>query len=268
MARRPLRSNGVEVIGWREYASLLDDSLKKQVVYVPGVMRYGVLRLLDRFVDRETPALLVPPETDWVLAAREVAERKLTCHWFLHSERTWQFATALAARDHQRAAANGKPTPEVDPELLYVAALLHDTGLLSDDRKRCFAVVGATNALSTARKVGADRASAKLVAQAICSHISVNPGNQLGEYVQAGSLLDLIGSRAWHLGPALVKKVCDEWPRAGFPAELRTRWARESSLFPHGRAAFARWPGGLSLATYVAPLPRKPPRRQSVDEES
>lgn len=254
--RRPWRSDGVEVIGWREFLSLLDDSLKKQAIHASGLARYGLLGLLRQSAGGAAPDLPVPPSTTWVEVARRTAEEQLDDdRWICHSERTWQFAIALAARDKEQAAAKGKQVTALDSELLYVASLLHDTGLLTESRTKCFAVTGAANAFRTAREAGVDETRANLVAQAICTHISVNPGNRLGEYLQAGSLLDAIGTRVWHLDRALVHKVCCDWSREGFPAELRRRWAQECQLFPYGRAAFARRPGCFSLATYLSPLP-------------
>jgi hypothetical protein len=254
--RRPWKSDGVEVIGWREFAGLLDDSLMKQVGYASGLVGYGVRCLLRRTDGGAASVLPVPPPTDWARVARKVACETMDAHWVAHSERTWLFATALASRDMQRAVAKGKPFEKVDAEQLHVASLLHDTGLLVADRTKCFAVTGAANAWSTAEEAGVDDASVKVVAEAISSHISIKPGNQLGRYVQAGSLLDGIGDRVWHLDRAMMEKVCEKWPRTGFPAELRRRWTQECSLFPNGRAAFARCPGGITLATYLAPLPR------------
>ncbi|MFI7060208.1 hypothetical protein ACIBL3_04425 [Kribbella sp. NPDC050124] len=252
-----MRSDGVEVIGWREFASLLDDSLKKQAAYVSGLVGYGLLTLLDRSEPGAVPQLPDPPTTPWAQAARRVADETMDERWIAHSERTWQFATALASRDSRRAAAQGAPLEEPNSEQLYVASLLHDTGLFDANRTKCFAVTGSANARSTAVEAGVDEDAAELVAEAISSHVSLNPGNPLGEYLQAGSLLDAIGDRVWHLDRAVVDKVCDDWPRAGFPGELRSRWAQECSMFPNGRAAFARCPGGFSLATHLAPLCRR-----------
>lgn len=240
---RPWKSETVQVVGWREFVSMLDDVAKLQVVHVSGLLRYVVLKRLNRPAGEMT-ALAVPPQTDWVLAARGFAEGVLGPPWRRHSERTWQFAMALAARD-------GKC---VDAESLYVASLLHDTGLVSGPRVACFAVRSAANVWSTAREAGADAGRAKEVADAVCSHISIKPANQLGEYLQAGSQLDAIGTRVWHLNRSFVDRVCENQSRADFPAELRACWAEECDEFPYGRAAFARCPGAFIAATYLAPL--------------
>lgn len=251
---RPVKSHGEEVIGWREFRKLFGISVREQSAHLSGLARYPVLRLVDRSGAGPAPSLPAPPDSPWVEAVREVARLQLDePRWLLHSERTWLFATALIEFDCKKS---GEPRhSDLAPELVYIASLLHDTGLLMENRSRCFAVTGAEFAASTACEVGADPARAKVVAKAISSHISVRPGNVLGHYLQAGSLLDVSGTRVWDLERAMVEEVCRLWSREGFPEEARYRWAAECALFPNGRAAFARRPGCLSLATYVAPLP-------------
>jgi hypothetical protein len=170
--------------------------------------------------------------------------------WLAHSRRTWQFASALA---HQ---APEPPDPEqVNPELLYVGALLHDSGLFEPNPTRCFAVEGAASVQLTADMADVHDERVETVAKAIGSHISLKPENALGQYVQHGSLLDLAGTRLWQLDRDLVDRILLENARDGLPADARRRWQAECERFPHGRAAFARRPGGLMLASHVAPFP-------------
>jgi hypothetical protein len=254
--RRPWESEGVEVIGWRDYPSLLGISLSKQGAYACGMARYSLLRLLHRSVGGLVPDLPKPPDTDWVKAARFVARKVLVDEsWELHSERTWLFASALAMRDERAGKLTAADSKQLDPELLYVASMLHDTGLFVEDRTRCFAITGARFAFTTARQAHADEHRAEVVYRAIASHISLCPGNVLGKYLQFGSLLDVTGNRIWDLDRAVVDQVCGVRSRADFPAQVRHRWAEECSMFPNGRAGFARCPGAISIATYLAPLP-------------
>ena len=247
---RPVESCGEEVIGWREFKALLRPNALQQVRHVSGLVRYPFIRLLDQSTRGPTRPLPTPPTSHWVTEARRVAAQQLPDpRWIWHSERTWLFATVLADLDGE----------DLEPELLYVASLLHDSALLMESRVRCFAVTGAEFAVSTADAAGANPNDARMVARAISSHISVCPDNELGRYLQAGSLLDVAGTRVWDLQRALVTEVCKAWPRTGFPAEVRHRWSQECALFPNGRAAFARFPGGMTLASHLAPLPRNNP---------
>jgi hypothetical protein len=164
-----------------------------------------------------------------------------------HSRRTWFFARALAAAD---GAA-------LDDEALYAACLLHDAGLFVEDRKACFAMVGADLVRSTATAAGADpnRAKADAAAIAVATHIDVRPRTPLAIYLRAGSLLDVIGTFAWNIDPAAITEACRRWPREGFEDEVRRLWNEESDRFPYGRTQFARCPGALPQLIKFNPLP-------------
>jgi len=248
--RRPWHSDGPEVIGLREALTQMPIVARRGLEHIGGLASYPAVLLRQRN-DRPV-ALPPPPMSDWVTAVDKLAGSRLTTPWFNHSKRTWQFATALLA-----AAEDNKDNEDLEPELVYVASMLHDIGLLADGRTQCFAVEGAQNAFSTAAEAGVPASMAKIVAEAISTHISVDPGNELGQYIQWGSLLDITGHRVWLIHRSVVSKACAAWSRGGFPAECRERWADECKLFPDGRAAFARFPGLLSAASYLAPLPRR-----------
>jgi hypothetical protein len=185
-----------------------------------------------------------PPPSDWAAAAL-ASSTGLTPEFLQHSKRTWWFGKALAEVDEI----------ELDTEMLYVAAMLHDIGLFEPRSGRCFTAVGADAARRTAASadVAADRA--ELVAHAISAHICPKrPRDALGHYLQAGSLLDVTGERIWDLDPVVVDAAYAKWPRVGFPPQVRGRWIAECQRFPHGRANYARW-SGLLLAARFAPLP-------------
>ena len=61
------------------------------------------------------------PETALTRAARKVAEDALTPTLLHHSYRTYRFGRALGELDGL----------QVDAELLFAAAILHDTGLVN-----------------------------------------------------------------------------------------------------------------------------------------
>jgi hypothetical protein len=258
--KRPWKSDPPEVIGCREFLTLLPDVGKRGVEYGIGLAGYPLWRLRQR---RGEPAALPSrPDTKWAEVVEDFACKQLTVHWRRHSERTWYFATALAAADRAKHA------PALDPglgaefeleewrELVYVASMLHDSGLVSERRTECFAAAGAVNAFSTAAKAGTSDTKAELVANAIASHISVDPGNKLGKYIQLGSLLDITGFRVWSIDRAVVSAACGASSREGFPDECRKQWVAECEAFPNGRAAYARRPGLLVAASHMRLLPR------------
>src|SRR5437764_12733526 len=67
------------------------------------------------------PARLAPPDSSLAREAQEAAEDLLTPVLRNHSHRAYAWAAAIAAR----------PSTSFDHELLYLAALFHDTGLPS-----------------------------------------------------------------------------------------------------------------------------------------
>lgn len=166
--------------------------------------------------------------------------------FYAHSVRTWRFGLALARIDDA----------DVDEDLLYVAAMLHDVGLRAPVAGRCFTLAGAEAAKSLA-PAQTPSEHVEQVQLAILAHIDIRrPADPLGRYLQAGSLLDVAGTRISEVDRDFLTEVCDRSSRAGFPEECRFLWRGECRRFPHGRAAYARRPGGLLLATRLNPLPR------------
>ena len=86
-----------------------------------------------------------------------------------HSQRSWFFARALAA-------AKGEA---FDNETLYAACLLHDAGLFDEDRKTCFALVGADLVRRTAAAAGVNPDQAKAAAVAVATHIDILSRSQV-----------------------------------------------------------------------------------------
>ena len=243
---RPWQSSSVETVDWRHYGPLLLESLRLGSQHVAGMVPYWLKGDYRTAAAEPAMALKDPPVSPWVAAAHKVVEDvRMSDPWRHHSERTWHFAVALAAVDGR----------EQDEEELYVASLLHDTGFYDDTRQRCFAATGAARAFSTAADVGIEGKRVQAVADAIFGHVSVKPPTELACYVRAGSLLDVAGTRVWDLDRAMVDQVCAKWPRDGFPRAARQFWADECARFPFGRAAFARFPGGLVAASHASTLP-------------
>jgi hypothetical protein len=233
-----LRSSGDEIIGlgkwWRDFpvavGLLLEHAVRIGPYYLPTT--------------KVADSLPTPHETDWSRRVRqEFDHRSMTKMWREHSLRTWYFAAASPDADR------------VDPDLLYVACLLHDIGLFADPAPgESFAHAGARIAESTARDADVDPKTAERVATAVRGHISMAPDSELGRLVQVGSLLDLTATGIWQLDRGLVAAAYRDHPRTGFAKDARDRWKKECDRLPLGRAAYARRPGGLVVATRFAPL--------------
>ena len=188
---------------------------------------------------------LDPPETVWTTNAEVRSLEVLGHEFYAHSLRTWCFGLALAQIDGA----------ELDRELFYVAALLHDIGLRKPVADRCFTVAGAEAAESLA-PADTPTQDVERVRSAILAHIDITtPADPLAHYLQAGSLLDVAGSRISEVDPRFLRQTCQQWIRVGFPGTCRSRWREECRRFPRGRAAYARCPGGLLLGTRLNALP-------------
>jgi hypothetical protein len=242
---RPVRSSQVEVIGLVRWWILLAQATPLAATHLIGLLRYyGFGARGDPLAD-SLPGN--PPQSGWIAAIDEALDRDVQMDKVFrdHSQRSWFFACALAA-------AKGEA---LDNETLYAACLLHDAGLFDEDRKTCFALVGADLVRRTAAAAGVNTGQAEAAAIAVATHIDVRPETRLANYLRAGSLLDVIGTSAWDIDPAAIAEACERWPRTGFEAEVRRLWNEESDRFPYGRAQFARMPGALPQMIWLNPLP-------------
>jgi hypothetical protein len=165
-----------------------------------------------------------------------------------HSYRTWMYGLALAALDGA----------QLDPELFYCAALVHDYGIAAAVAGRDFTLGGAGRALGCAAAAGAASDEGEAMADAICVHptpgITVDHDGALGCYVQWGAMVDGAGLRMWDVSEANVEAVLAAHPRgAGFKADLAALIRAEASAVPGGRfALLVRC--GLTLAVRLAPF--------------
>jgi hypothetical protein len=234
-----------ERLGKSDKIALLPPTARRQAQHLRGLLLLRMGRRGRSISPMPPTPALEPPATDWARAA--VAESEpLSCGFWRHSMRAWYFATALSQAD-------GK---HVDHELLFVVAVLHDLGLFLPMPDRCFTVAGAEAVKRTAIAAGVPGDRAQLAADAVFRHISVRkPAEDTARYLQAGSLLDIAGTRVWDLDPRVVALACRQWSRQGFPGEVTVKWHEECRRFPEGRANYARRPGCLLVPLLHAPLP-------------
>ena len=164
-----------------------------------------------------------------------------------HSHRTWIFGSALAALD---GAA-------LDPELFYLAALLHDYGIEQPVAGEDFTLRSAERAMSCGAAAGLDPEQAELVGDAITIHatpgITVDRDGALGYYTQSGATADLAGIRLWDLPRPLVRGAVERHPRHGVKREIQVLIRDEARAVPQGRfALLARY--GFIVAVKLAPI--------------
>ena len=118
-----------------------------------------------------------------------------------HCYRTWLIGTALAKLDGR----------ELNPDLFFAAALLHDYGLAHPNPAGDFTLASAECAINCAEMAGLERADTDALADAICTHatIGISPEQDglYGCYVQWGAMADLAGLRRWELGYENLREI-------------------------------------------------------------
>jgi hypothetical protein len=191
---------------------------------------------------------LVPlPDSVLTRAADDLARRRLSPALLNHSYRTYAFGAALGERENL----------DVDRELLFAAALLHDVGLPTTVENVDFTRASARAARDIAEQVGLSTAATDTLRTAITLHHS--PGVTLAHgpvayLLSAGAGLDVIGLRFWQLPPDVVAAVIEDRPRLGFKREFTAAFRAEATRVPQGRAQFLRRYGAFDLAIKAAPF--------------
>ncbi|MFL5846803.1 MAG: HD domain-containing protein [Solirubrobacteraceae bacterium] len=178
--------------------------------------------------------LPIAPDSALARAAHERVE-ELSAPWLhAHCMRTWAFS-ALLARTGGVAH---------DPELLYLACVLHDLGLAAphdrDPAIGCFAVEGARAAHAFVCDHGGSGDRALVVAEAITLHLNVTVPARLGaeaSLLSRGVSLDVVGRHADRLPAAGVARVEQRWPRDGLAGELIATTVAQARARPQSRSA-------------------------------
>jgi len=146
---------------------------------------------------------------------------------------------------------------EVDEELLYAAAMLHDTGLLTSSGEADFTLESTRVARAVAEQVGLSRDSTTIVLDAITLHHSPGVGPEYGAVAQllsAGAAADVTGLRTWQLPDAVLSETVRLNPREGFKDVFTQAFRDEAARVPEGRARFLRRYGAFDAAIRFAPF--------------
>jgi HD domain-containing protein len=155
------------------------------------------------------------PQTAAALEATRLVRGTTSPLIFDHSRRVFLFA-AIHARTQGL---------EADPELLYLAALFHDTGLATpySDQEQRFELDGADHARAFLLQQGYPESSAEVVWSAIALHTTPAIPSRMGPEIAAtnhGVLTDVVGLGLDRLDPALVEEVLAAHPRGDFKHEF------------------------------------------------
>jgi len=164
-----------------------------------------------------------------------------------HSYRTYRFATALGELEGL----------EVDTEVLFAAALLHDTGLVLAEGEDDFTLTSARVALDVAEQVGLSTAATETLQTAITMHHSPRvtlAAGPVAYLMSAGAGVDVAGVRCWDLPPSVLAEAERDYPREGFKSYFTRAWTAEAARVPQGRAKLLRRYGAFSAAIALAPF--------------
>jgi len=193
------------------------------------------------------PARLVPPSSTLTRAATDAATKVLSAPLLNHSYRTYQFGRAIGELEHV----------DVDAELLYAAALLHDTGLVTATGRDDFTLTSARIARDVAEYVGLSTAATETLQTAITMHHSPRVTLDAGPVaylLSAGAGVDVVGFRTWELPAAILTATVRDHPRDGFKKYFTQAWANEAARVPQGRARLLRRYGAFTAAIALAPF--------------
>ncbi len=198
------------------------------------------MRALASRLDLE---LLRVPNTIAARDAEEVARRSCTRSILNHSVRAYVWGALTGINEGRR----------FDSEVLYVAALLHDIGLMPGfDTGRCFEADGEHFARELLIMLGWGPSRADLVANAIRDHWN---GPESHDDVEAlllaqGAAIDVTGLGATTFDEQTVAHVVELLPREGFKREFVALLAQQAARKPqcHVHDALEAGFAGLVLA--------------------
>jgi len=250
----PTRTGG---LGWTrrtqgtltaaERRRLLGEVVRGQGRYLAGRIKLALGRTPARAASLSAEAL-EPPDSKLAREAEEACGEQPPS-LIGHGYRTWMFGAGLGALDGV----------ELDPELFYVASLLHDYGIATAVAGEDFTLRSAARLESCGHEVDADPEAVESAADAITVHITpgltVERDGALGFYLQAGAMFDLAGLRAADLSAAYRDRVIAAHPRDGVTEAVVAMIRAEARANPRGRFGLLRRCG---LATVVRLGPLRP----------
>ncbi|WP_433663996.1 HD domain-containing protein [Nocardia sp. CA-128927] len=177
---------------------------------------------------------LTIPDAASCRAATEVAAAYCTPALFNHSVRSYLWSAG-------HAQLNGI---EFDAELLYVAALLHDLGLVEefDNNALSFEVSGGHLAWVFGAAAGWPAQRRARVSEVIIAHmadsvdVTIDPEGYLLEH---GTGVDISGRGCDAFPPEFRLSVLERHPRLGLPDEFLACFNAQAGRKPHSSAAAA-----------------------------
>lgn len=179
---------------------------------------------------------LAPPDSSLAKTAMDYARESYSVDLMNHCYRTFYWGALLAAADGQRLK---------DPEVLFMAAALHDLGMTdrhfgSQAGCQCFAVEGALCAHDWLRQQKTDTGRFESVPEAIALHVNPAVSDTHGEtavYLHAGAHCDVFSTRADEVPVPTSKRILADFPIGNAAQEIMQFTLRNAQARPKSRSA-------------------------------
>jgi cyanamide hydratase family protein with HD domain len=181
---------------------------------------------------RTTVDDIVVPDTAVSEAARNVATTYLSPGLFNHSLRAYLWAAA-------RGTARSIP---FDPELLYVAAMLHDIGLVTafDSHTMAFEEAGGHVASVFAAGAGWTAHRRQRLSKVIVLHMQLEvdaSADPEGHLLSNSTAMDVVGSNLDDFDTDFRSEMLGRHPRLDFSADFLARLQEQAARKPGSAAA-------------------------------
>ena len=171
------------------------------------------------------------PDSAFARQARELIEIAAPPFVVNHSVRSYAWAVELARHDHL----------QFDAEILFVAALLHDLGLVPQfDIGGCFEIDGAIAAEAFARQAGQPEDRTRAIYDVIALHmLETLPPDPATEVVLLwdSTGTDVTGYRFADIKPAIIPGLLAAYPRLDFKREFGALFVDQATRKPTCRVA-------------------------------
>lgn len=173
-----------------------------------------------------------PPATLAARAARSLAERYHSESILNHVIRSWLWAEGFAAVEERS---------DIDHELLYVSAMLHDIGIVPEFDNVHLSYEEAGGHVAVALTTGAgwetDRSTRALEVVIRHNWPSVDPAMDVEGYLlETATALDISGARADALPASFLDEVLAEYPRLQLAQEFGDGVTDQAARKPHTSA--------------------------------
>ena len=173
------------------------------------------------------------PDSELARKAEQLLRAASTPALANHCLRSFHWATALAALDRV----------DFDAELLFVAAALHDLGLVDQfDTGESFERDSAIACETFASQNGWPPRRSATAGEAIILHMASQISREDGAAAYLlwhATGLDVVGSRIGELPPALIRHVVSEYPRLDFASHFGSLFADQAKRKPASSTARA-----------------------------